>query len=152
MGGEDPKIRRCPPRVAAQMPTVHYEMPNGYNTDYGAERLRIPEGLFDPSNVKVWGSGGIAEAFWGPWGFGDPQFPGFCFPESALTFLMSILRGFGEFQRVWGHPAGLGSPRAGLGTPREVLGTPREVLGTPPDPPLSPRASRGTPCWAWDTW
>jgi hypothetical protein len=36
------------------MPTVHYEMPNGYNTDYGAERLRIPEGLFDPSNVKVW--------------------------------------------------------------------------------------------------
>lgn len=42
-------------RVAAQMPTVHYEMPNGYNTDYGAERLRIPEGLFDPSNVKVSG-------------------------------------------------------------------------------------------------
>lgn len=35
------------------MPTVHYEMPNGYNTDHGAERLRIPEGLFDPSNVKV---------------------------------------------------------------------------------------------------
>ncbi|XP_072573465.1 actin-like protein 6B isoform X2 [Paramormyrops kingsleyae] len=39
-------------RVAAQMPTVHYEMPSGYTTDYGAERLRIPEGLFDPSNVK----------------------------------------------------------------------------------------------------
>ncbi|XP_030879316.1 actin-like protein 6B, partial [Leptonychotes weddellii] len=39
-------------QVAAQMPTVHYEMPNGYNTDYGAERLRTPEGLFDPSNVK----------------------------------------------------------------------------------------------------
>lgn len=45
-------------RVAAQMPTVHYEMPNGYNTDYGAERLRIPEGLFDPSNVKVGLGGG----------------------------------------------------------------------------------------------
>ncbi|NXR50647.1 ACL6B protein, partial [Hippolais icterina] len=53
-------------QVAAQMPTVHYEMPNGYNTDYGAERLRIPEGLFDPSNVKVWGS----------WGGGDPGLPG----------------------------------------------------------------------------
>ncbi|KAI1229689.1 hypothetical protein IHE44_0010953 [Lamprotornis superbus] len=52
LGEKDPKICRCPPRVAAQMPTVHYEMPNGYNTDYGAERLRIPEGLFDPSNVK----------------------------------------------------------------------------------------------------
>ncbi|XP_072349545.1 actin-like protein 6B isoform X3 [Scyliorhinus torazame] len=40
-------------QVAAQMPTIHYEMPNGYNCDYGAERLRIPEGLFDPSNVKI---------------------------------------------------------------------------------------------------
>ncbi|XP_076842278.1 actin-like protein 6B isoform X2 [Brachyhypopomus gauderio] len=39
-------------QVAAQMPTLHYEMPNGFNGDYGAERLRIPEGLFDPSNVK----------------------------------------------------------------------------------------------------
>ncbi|XP_063043417.1 actin-like protein 6B [Engraulis encrasicolus] len=39
-------------QVAAQMPTLHYEMPSGYTTDYGAERLRIPEGLFDPSNVK----------------------------------------------------------------------------------------------------
>uniref|UniRef100_A0AAY5EU78 Actin-like 6B n=1 Tax=Electrophorus electricus TaxID=8005 RepID=A0AAY5EU78_ELEEL len=39
-------------QVAAQMPTLHYEMPSGYNGDYGAERLRIPEGLFDPSNVK----------------------------------------------------------------------------------------------------
>lgn len=48
-------------RVAAQMPTVHYEMPNGYNTDYGAERLRIPEGLFDPSNVKVSGLGAVEE-------------------------------------------------------------------------------------------
>lgn len=50
------------------MPTVHYEMPNGYNTDYGAERLRIPEGLFDPSNVKV----GQAEWPWGGAGWG-PQ-------------------------------------------------------------------------------
>lgn len=40
-------------RVAAQMPTVHYELPNGYNCDFGAERLKIPEGLFDPSNAKV---------------------------------------------------------------------------------------------------
>lgn len=52
-----------PRRVAAQMPTVHYEMPNGYNTDYGAERLRIPEGLFDPSNVKVSGARGAGGAW-----------------------------------------------------------------------------------------
>lgn len=35
------------------MPTVHYELPNGYNCDFGAERLKIPEGLFDPSNAKA---------------------------------------------------------------------------------------------------
>jgi len=52
-------------RVAAQMPTVHYEMPNGYNTDYGAERLRIPEGLFDPSNVKVGLAGVPGSRGWG---------------------------------------------------------------------------------------
>ncbi|MGH0179347.1 UNVERIFIED_CONTAM: hypothetical protein FKN15_001332 [Acipenser sinensis] len=34
------------------MPTLHFEMPSGFTSDYGAERLRIPEGLFDPSNVK----------------------------------------------------------------------------------------------------
>uniref|UniRef100_A0A8C1VJ89 Actin-like protein 6A n=1 Tax=Cyprinus carpio TaxID=7962 RepID=A0A8C1VJ89_CYPCA len=45
----DPKILN----VAAQMPTVHYELPNGYNCDFGAERLKIPEGLFDPSNAKA---------------------------------------------------------------------------------------------------
>uniref|UniRef100_A0A3B4AH11 Uncharacterized protein n=1 Tax=Periophthalmus magnuspinnatus TaxID=409849 RepID=A0A3B4AH11_9GOBI len=39
-------------QVAAQMPTVHYELPNGYNCDFGAERLKIPEGLYDPSNAK----------------------------------------------------------------------------------------------------
>uniref|UniRef100_A0A8C4QCP4 Actin-like 6A n=1 Tax=Eptatretus burgeri TaxID=7764 RepID=A0A8C4QCP4_EPTBU len=37
---------------AAQMPTMHFEFTNGYNCDFGAERLKIPEGLFDPSNVK----------------------------------------------------------------------------------------------------
>uniref|UniRef100_A0A671TD76 Actin-like protein 6A n=1 Tax=Sinocyclocheilus anshuiensis TaxID=1608454 RepID=A0A671TD76_9TELE len=40
-------------QVAAQMPTVHYELPNGYNCDFGAERLKIPDGLLDPSNAKA---------------------------------------------------------------------------------------------------
>lgn len=35
------------------MPTVHYEFPNGYNRDFGAERFRTCEGLFDPSVIKV---------------------------------------------------------------------------------------------------
>lgn len=37
---------------ADQLPTYHYEVPNGYNFDIGAERLRISEGLFDPSTIK----------------------------------------------------------------------------------------------------
>uniref|UniRef100_A0A224YQK8 Actin-like protein 6B n=1 Tax=Rhipicephalus zambeziensis TaxID=60191 RepID=A0A224YQK8_9ACAR len=34
------------------MPTVHYEFPNGYNQDFGSERFLIPESLFDPSTIK----------------------------------------------------------------------------------------------------
>lgn len=34
------------------MPTVHYEFPNGYNQDFGSERFKVPERLFDPSNLK----------------------------------------------------------------------------------------------------
>ena len=37
-------------QVASQMPTIHYEFPNGYSCGFGAKRLKIPEGLFDPSN------------------------------------------------------------------------------------------------------
>ncbi|XP_022257476.1 actin-like protein 6B [Limulus polyphemus] len=34
------------------MPTVHYELPHGYNLDFSSERFQIPEALFDPSNIK----------------------------------------------------------------------------------------------------
>lgn len=35
------------------LPRVPYEFPNGYNTDFGEERFRIPEALFNPSILKV---------------------------------------------------------------------------------------------------
>lgn len=38
---------------AETMPTVHYEFPNGYNRDFGSERFKTCEGLFDPSVIKV---------------------------------------------------------------------------------------------------
>lgn len=38
-------------KVVANIPTVHYEFPTGYNQDFGADRFRIPEALFDPSMV-----------------------------------------------------------------------------------------------------
>lgn len=34
------------------LPRISYEFPNGYNTDFGEERFRIPEALFEPSIVK----------------------------------------------------------------------------------------------------
>ncbi|NXH37839.1 ACL6B protein, partial [Dicaeum eximium] len=95
-------------QVAAQMPTVHYEMPNGYNTDYGAERLRIPEGLFDPSNVKVWGSWGGSEwvlgvpggtgrsqgVFWGPGWCWGPSIPRGLYGSVIVTGGNTLLQGF----------------------------------------------------------
>lgn len=38
------------------MPAVHYEFPNGYHQDFSGDRFRIPESLFDPSNIKGVGS------------------------------------------------------------------------------------------------
>lgn len=35
------------------MPTHSYEFCNGYNQFFGQERLRVPEGLFDASIIKV---------------------------------------------------------------------------------------------------
>lgn len=38
--------------TADNMPTVHYEFPNGYNQDFGFQRFLMPEALFDASNIK----------------------------------------------------------------------------------------------------
>jgi len=36
----------------SQLPRVSYEFPNGLSLDFGEERFRIPEGLFNPSIIK----------------------------------------------------------------------------------------------------
>lgn len=43
-------------KAVASIPTVHYEFPSGFHQDFGPERFRIPEALFDPSVVSVCGS------------------------------------------------------------------------------------------------
>jgi actin-related protein len=49
------------PETVANMPMVHYEFPNGYNQDFGGERFRLVEPLFDPSSLPgVDSSMGIA--------------------------------------------------------------------------------------------
>nr|CAD7257185.1 unnamed protein product [Timema shepardi]CAD7573910.1 unnamed protein product [Timema californicum] len=42
-------------KTVSSIPTVHYEFPNGYHQDFGSERFRIPEALFDPSVVQIRG-------------------------------------------------------------------------------------------------
>lgn len=39
--------------IIENMPTHNYEFSTGYNQVFGPERFRIPEGLFDPSLIKV---------------------------------------------------------------------------------------------------
>lgn len=34
-------------RLAANIPSVHYELPTGYHQDFGPERFKLAEGLFD---------------------------------------------------------------------------------------------------------
>lgn len=42
---------------AETMPNIHYEFPNGYNQDFGYEKYKVCEGLFDPSMIKDLPSG-----------------------------------------------------------------------------------------------
>ena len=35
--------------ATASIPQVPHEFPNGYNDEFGTERFKIPEALFDPS-------------------------------------------------------------------------------------------------------
>nr|CAG4642146.1 EOG090X0GT4 [Eurycercus lamellatus] len=38
--------------TVSSIPMVQYEFPNGYHQDFGSERFKIPEALFDPSSIK----------------------------------------------------------------------------------------------------
>ena len=39
--------------VIASIPHVPHEFPNGYNDEFGAERFKIPEALFDPTGKII---------------------------------------------------------------------------------------------------
>lgn len=44
-------------RTASQIPSVHYEFPSGYHQDFGCERFKLAESLFDHSML---GAGQLA--------------------------------------------------------------------------------------------
>ena len=39
--------------IVGQIPGVPHEFPNGFNMEYGAERFKIAEALFDPGSSKL---------------------------------------------------------------------------------------------------
>ena len=39
--------------VASNIPQVSYEFPNGYSNEFGIERFKISEALFDPNKIRV---------------------------------------------------------------------------------------------------
>lgn len=45
-------------RVASQIPSVHYEFPTGYHQDFGCERFKLAENLFDHTML---GAGQLAQ-------------------------------------------------------------------------------------------
>ncbi|KAI5702725.1 hypothetical protein M8J76_017301 [Diaphorina citri] len=44
------------------LPPSHYEFPNGYHQDFGVERYRIPEAVFDPNIANMQPGSGIVGA------------------------------------------------------------------------------------------
>ena len=39
--------------IACNIPQVSYEFPNGYHDEYGVDRFKIAEALFDPIKIRV---------------------------------------------------------------------------------------------------
>ena len=39
--------------IVSNIPQVSYEFPNGYSNEFGIERFKISEALFDPNKIRV---------------------------------------------------------------------------------------------------
>ncbi|EDW86280.1 uncharacterized protein Dwil_GK17246 [Drosophila willistoni] len=77
-------------RVAAQIPTVHYEFPNGYHQDFASERFKIAESLFDNAML---GAGQLAST---SVGMCDADVRLSLFGSVVVTGGNTLLQGFPE--------------------------------------------------------
>ncbi|KAH8393294.1 hypothetical protein KR215_002788 [Drosophila sulfurigaster] len=77
-------------RVAAQIPMVHYEFPNGYHQDFGSERFKIAESLFDNAML---GAGQLAST---SVGMCDADVRLSLFGSVVVTGGNTLLQGFPE--------------------------------------------------------
>jgi len=48
--------------MVSNIPMVTYEFPSGYRNDYGVERFKIAETIFDPNRVKMPQAGSMLSA------------------------------------------------------------------------------------------
>ena len=51
--------------VVGQIPQVNHEFPNGYNNEYGSERFKISEALFEPNFIRGANTGTMLGSFHG---------------------------------------------------------------------------------------
>ncbi|KAH8297110.1 hypothetical protein KR093_008065 [Drosophila rubida] len=77
-------------RVASQIPMVHYEFPNGYHQDFGSERFKIAESLFDNAML---GAGQLAST---SVGMCDADVRLSLFGSVVVTGGNTLLQGFPE--------------------------------------------------------
>ncbi|XKL61234.1 hypothetical protein PGB90_008291 [Kerria lacca] len=83
-------------KTVSALPTSHYEFPNGYHQDFGSERFKIPEVLFDPS-VGLGGSMlGIGHIVTTSVGMCDVDIRPSLYSSVVVTGGNSFLQGFPE--------------------------------------------------------
>lgn len=80
------------------VPMVHYEFPNGYHQDFGSERFKIPEALFDPSSIKGVGNTmlGVGHVVTTSVGMCDIDLRPSLYGNVIVTGGNSLLQGFSE--------------------------------------------------------
>lgn len=77
-------------RVAAAIPSVHYEFPTGFHQDFGPERFKLAEGLFDHAML---GAGNIAAT---SAGMCDVDVRPALYSSVVLTGGNSLVQGFSD--------------------------------------------------------
>lgn len=77
-------------RTAAQIPSVHYEFPNGYHQEFGSERFKLAETLFDHTML---GAGQLAST---SVGMCDADVRMSLFGSVVITGGNTLLQGFPE--------------------------------------------------------
>ncbi|XP_026808760.1 actin-like protein 6B, partial [Rhopalosiphum maidis] len=83
-------------RIISVLPTSHFEFPNGYNQEFGNERFKIPEALFDPSASMGGSMLGMSQIVTTSVGMCDVDVRPALYNNGIVTGGNSFLQGFPE--------------------------------------------------------